>query len=348
MSAATDAAAPPLLEVRGLRKFFPIVKGMFRRVVGQVRAVDDVSFTVREGETLGLVGESGSGKTTTGRAMLGLAPVSRGRVRYFGRDLAAIGGSRGALPRLGQMIFQDPYASLNPRMTVGAALGEVLAVHGLAPRAEVAARVAALLESVGLRPEIARSHPHELSGGQRQRIAIARALAIEPRFVVCDEVVAALDVSIQSQIVNLLAELQRARGLTYLFISHDLSVVRHLSHRIAVMYGGRLMESAPRDRLFAAPRHPYTHALLAAVPIADPRIERARRRADARSEPPDPADPAPGCRFQRSCRFAIERCRTESPPFEGADGHLVACHRWASDEVRAALEPAAPLEGAVR
>ena len=331
--AGTDEIAVEDLSVR-----FPVRTGVLRRVTGTVRAVDGVSLSIPRGETLGLVGESGSGKTTTGRALLGLAPMADGRIRYFGRDFAEIKNDPGVLPRLGQMVFQDPYGSLNPRMTVGAALGEVLSVHGLARETGVAARVNALLDSVGLRSESALKHPHELSGGQRQRIAIARALAIEPRFIVCDEVVSALDVSIQGQIVNLLMELQRERGLTYLFISHDLSVVRHISHRIAVMYGGKVMETAPRNRLFTAPRHPYTHALLSAVPVADPKIERGRVRVEPRGEPPDPADPPPGCRFHRSCRFAVERCKTETPRLERTDDdHLVACHRWASDEVQTAL-----------
>jgi oligopeptide/dipeptide ABC transporter ATP-binding protein len=284
-----------------------------------------------------LVGESGSGKTTTGRALLGLAPVSGGRVSYFGRDAVEVRKQPGLLPRLGQMIFQDPYGSLNPRMTVGDTLGEVLSVHGLAPKGELDAHVGKLLDDVGLRREIGRRHPHELSGGQRQRIAIARALAIEPQFVVCDEVVSALDVSIQGQIVNLLKELQRTRGLTYLFISHDLGMVRHIAHDVVVMYGGRVMEAGPRDRLFGAPRHPYTHALLAAAPVADPAVERHRVRPEVRGEPPDPAAPPPGCRFHRSCPFVIDRCRIEAPAMGVlADGHSVACHRFADDEVRRA------------
>jgi peptide/nickel transport system ATP-binding protein len=302
---------------------YPVRSGILRRATGAIRAVDGVSLAIPKGQTVALVGESGSGKTTTGRALLGLAPLSAGKVTYFGRDLADIQREK-SLPRLGQMVFQDPYGSLNARMTVGAALAEVVSVHRLGGRVED------LLDSVGLRPEVARRHPHQLSGGQRQRVAIARALAIEPRFMVCDEVVSALDVSIQGQIVNLLMELQRTRGLTYLFISHDLAMVRHIAHQVVVMYGGKVMEQGSRDALFSAPRHPYTHALLAAVPVADPAIERGRARPDVKGETPDPADPPPGCRFHRSCRFATEQCRSEEPALEAIDGHAVACHHWKS------------------
>jgi peptide/nickel transport system ATP-binding protein len=327
---------------------YPVRTGILRRIISAIRAVDGVSLSIPRGKTLALVGESGSGKTTTGRALLGLAPMTGGRIRYFGRDVAEIKSQPGALPRLGQMVFQDPYGSLNARMTVGAALGEVVSVHGLVPKDGVAERVNGLLDAVGLRSEIALRHPHELSGGQRQRVAIARALAIEPSFVVCDEVVSALDVSIQGQVVNLLMELQRTRGLTYLFISHDLGMVRHIAHHVVVMYGGKVMEAAPRDHLFTAPRHPYTHALLAAVPVADPQIERRRVPSEVRSEPPDPADPPPGCRFQLSCRFAIERCRVEAPVLEITDDrHSVACHRWDSDEVRSAGDEALRFFGGV-
>ncbi|MFI5000279.1 MAG: dipeptide ABC transporter ATP-binding protein [Reyranellales bacterium] len=332
---------PEQIVVENLDVRYPVRTGILRRVTGAIRAVDGVSLAIPRGKTLALVGESGSGKTTTGRALLGLAPMTGGRVRYFGRDFAEIKKESGALPRFGQMVFQDPYGSLNGRMTVGAALGEVVSVHRLVPKDGVSARVNALLDAVGLRSEIALRHPHELSGGQRQRVAIARALAIEPSFVVCDEVVSALDVSIQGQIVNLLMELQRTHGLTYLFISHDLGMVRHIAHHVVVMYGGKVMEAGPRDRLFGAPRHPYTHALLAAVPVADPQIERRQARPEVRSEPPDPADPPAGCRFHRSCPFAVERCRVEAPvPEAGEDGHSVACHRWDSDEVRRAGEEA--------
>jgi oligopeptide/dipeptide ABC transporter ATP-binding protein len=322
-TAARGEAGPEQIVVEDLCVLYPVRSGILRRAAGAIRAVDGVSLAIPKGQTVALVGESGSGKTTTGRALLGLAPLSAGKVTYFGRDLADIQRER-SLPRLGQMVFQDPYGSLNVRMTVGAALAEVVSVHRLGGRVED------LLDSVGLRPEIARRHPHELSGGQRQRVAIARALAIEPHFIVCDEVVSALDVSIQGQIINLLMELQRTRGLTYLFISHDLTMVRHVAHQVVVMYGGKVMEQGSRDSLFSAPRHPYTHALLGAVPVADPTVERGRKRAELRGETPDPADPPPGCRFHRSCRFATERCRTEEPPLEAIDGHAVACHHWKS------------------
>ena len=332
---------PDQIVVEDLVVHYPVRTGILRRISGAIRAVDGVSLSIPRGKTVALVGESGSGKTTTGRALLGLAPVTGGRIRYFGCDVADVKNQPGALPRLGQMVFQDPYGSLNARMTVGAALGEVVSVHGLVPKGGVIDRVNELLDSVGLRSEIALRHPHELSGGQRQRVAIARALAIEPRFLVCDEVVSALDVSIQGQVVNLLMELQRTRGLTYLFISHDLGMVRHIAHHVVVMYGGKVMEAAPRDRLFTAPRHPYTHALLAAVPVADPQVERRRVPSEVRSEPPDPANPPPGCRFHLSCRFAVERCRVEAPlPEVASDGHSVACHRWKDDEVRSAGDEA--------
>lgn len=326
------------IEISDLHVAFPIRTGVLRRQTGTVRAVDGVSFSIPTGMTVGLVGESGSGKTTTGRAILGLAPMTAGRIEIFGRELQELREERGALPRLCQLVFQDPYASLNPRMTIGATLGEVLGVHGLVERRHRAARVEALLDSVGLRPELARRHPMELSGGQRQRVAIARALAVEPDFIVLDEVVSALDVSIQGQILNLLMDLQRERNLTYLFITHDLGVVRHVSQRIVVMYGGKVMETAPRDRLFAAPHHPYTHALLSAVPLPDPELERARARVEVRSEPPDPSNPPPGCRFQRSCPFATDVCRTEEPALRPvAPDHEAACHHMERIDVREAL-----------
>lgn len=335
---APHAPEAEAVVVDDLHVHFPVRAGVLRRIVGAVRAVDGVSFSIRAGTTLGLVGESGSGKSTTGRAILGLTPLTAGTVRCFGRTLDDLRRDRGTLPRLGQMVYQDPYASLNPRMRVGAALREVLTVHRLVSAETVSDRVRDLLHNVGLRPEIAWSYPHELSGGQRQRIAIARALAIEPRLIVLDEVVSALDVSIQGQIINLLRDLQRDRHLTYLFISHDLSVVRHVSQEIAVMYGGKLMEIAPRDRLFDQPHHPYTHALLSAVPVPDPVVERNRERIYVKSEPPNPADPPPGCRFQRSCLFTTDVCRHDEPRLRSVEGgHAVACHHWDRDEVRNVL-----------
>jgi oligopeptide/dipeptide ABC transporter, ATP-binding protein, C-terminal domain len=330
----------PAIQLENVSVRYPIRKGLLRRVVGEVHAVEDISFSINEGETVGLVGESGSGKSTTGRALLGLSPLSAGEVQCFGRDLRSLLAERGTLPRVSQIVFQDPYASLNPRMTVGETLREVLEVHGLATGAAAKARVNQLLADVGLREDIAERHPHSLSGGQRQRVAIARALAIEPRFIVLDEVVSALDVSIQGQIVNLLQDLQRTRNLTYLFITHDLSIVSHVSHSIVVMYGGQIMEKGPRRSVFAAPLHPYTSALLSAVPIPDPKIERTRPRLDVRSEPPDPTAPLPGCRFQRSCPFATQICRTERPPLRGLGGdtdHVAACHRMEEPHVREAL-----------
>jgi peptide/nickel transport system ATP-binding protein/oligopeptide transport system ATP-binding protein len=309
----------PVIRLKDVSIQFPIRKGILRRTVGHVRAVDRISFDILEGETVGLVGESGSGKSTTGRALLGLAPLSGGTVECFGQDLATLKKDRHALPRVNQLVFQDPYASLNPRLKIGETLGEVLKVHRLAAPAEIPGRVAKLLDDVGLRPEIAGRHPHSLSGGQRQRVAVARALAIEPRFIVLDEVVSALDVSIQGQIVNLLQDLQR----------------------IVVLYGGQIMETGSRDALFAQPLHPYTSALLSAVPIPDPRRERIRPRLEVKSEPPDPSKPLPGCRFQRSCLFATEICRSEKPQLRPsifhAQGHEAACHHMDEPQVRQAL-----------
>ncbi|GII92124.1 ABC transporter ATP-binding protein [Sinosporangium siamense] len=326
--------------VEDLRVHFPVRSGVLRRVVAAARAVDGVSFTVPARGIVSLVGESGSGKSTTGRALIGLAPVTGGRVRLHGEDLATRRAD-GSLPRLAQIVYQDPFASLNPRMTVGAVLREVLTVHRIVPREAVGKRVAELLDQVGLRPELARRYPHELSGGQRQRVAIARALAVEPRFIVCDEIVSALDVSIQGQIVNLLQDLRDRLDLSYLFIAHDLSVVRHISDRVVVMYGGRIMEAASRDDLFASPRHPYTHALLRAVPLPDPRRKENITDTRPRAEPPDPVAPPPGCRFQRTCPFATDQCRTAEPATVAvSDGHTVACHRHDDPAVIAALAPA--------
>ena len=325
-----DAAAP-LLDVRGLRKFFPIAKGVFRRIVGHVRAVDDVSFTVREGETLGLVGESGCGKTTTSRCILRAIDPTSGQVLYRTRgnevvDLAPMSRAELApLRRDIQMIFQDPFGSLNPRMTLFDNVGEPLLVNGVRRRRERMDRVAELLRLVGLRPEFMHRFPHAFSGGQRQRIGIARALATNPRLVVADEPVSALDVSVQAQVLNLLLELQSSLRLTFVFVAHDLSVVRHISDRVAVMYVGQLVELAPTAAVFARPRHPYTAALMRAVPVPDPRVSGAD--AILIGEVPSPASPPSGCYFHPRCRFAEDRCRREAPVLrELIPGHFARCH----------------------
>jgi oligopeptide/dipeptide ABC transporter ATP-binding protein len=323
-------AADPLVEVRDLRTHFPIRRGVLRRTVGAVRAVDGVSFHVRAGETLGLVGESGSGKSTTGRTLLRLEKATSGRITFDGQELATLGGAALRRARRNmQMIFQDPYASLDPRMRIGAAVREPLDVHGIGTPAEREARVLELLERVGLEAPFARRHPHELSGGQRQRVGIARALATGPRFIVADEPISALDVSIQAQIVNLLAGLKEELGLTYLFIAHDLSMVRHISDRVAVMYLGKLVEVGGHDVVFDRPLHPYTRALVSAIPVADPDAP-ARTAPPIEGDVPDPAAPPPGCRFHTRCPFATELCTRVEPetraPLLDDPGHLVACH----------------------
>ncbi len=327
----SDAAPSPLLEVRGLQKFFPITKGFFQRVVGHVRAVDGVDFTVNEGETLGLVGESGCGKTTASRCILRAVDPTGGEIRYRTRDgrtvdLATLSPAELRPLRAEiQMIFQDPFGSLNPRMTLLDNVGEPLLVNGMRNRAERTARVAELLRVVGLRPEFMHRFPHAFSGGQRQRIGIARALATNPRLVVADEPVSALDVSVQAQVLNLLLELQSRLKLTFLFVAHDLSVVRHISDRIAVMYVGQLVELAPTDAIFSRPLHPYTAALMRAVPPADPRV----RTTDGilGGEVPSPAAPPSGCYFHPRCRYAEERCRVEVPELrEISPGRLSRCH----------------------
>ncbi|WP_291277139.1 ABC transporter ATP-binding protein [Gemmatimonas sp.] len=336
--AATPGSAPagaPLLTVRGLTKHFPIRRGLLQRVVGAVQAVDEVSFEVHRGETLALVGESGCGKTTTGRALLRLVEPTRGAVHFNGTDVLALQGeSLRRMRRHMQIVFQDPYSSLNPRLTVGEAIREGLLVHALAEGAEADRRVARLLDEVGLRAEHAARYPHEFSGGQRQRVGIARALAVEPSFIVCDEPVSALDVSVQAQVVNLLRDLQRDRGLSYLFIAHDLAVVSHMADRVAVMYLGRIVELAPRAALFATPRMPYTQALLSAVPIPEPGA--VRRRLLLPGEPPSPADPPSGCVFHPRCPHPRkdEACTRIVPPLEEkAPGHFVACIKEPSTSV---------------
>jgi peptide/nickel transport system ATP-binding protein/oligopeptide transport system ATP-binding protein len=316
-----------VLAVAGLVKHFPLQTGLFGRGGGLVRAVDGVSFAVDAGETFAIVGESGCGKSTVARLVLRLIEPTQGTIRLAGRDLTALGPRelrtlRGKL----QIIFQDPYGSLNPRMTVGDMLAEPLMLHDVVPRASRRARVAELLSVVGLRPDAALRYPHEFSGGQRQRLAIARALASEPKVIVCDEPVSALDVSIQAQILNLLADLQRRFGLAYVFISHDLAVIRHIATRVAVMYLGRFVETGTAESIFAHPRHPYTRALLAAVPIPVPQA-RAREAAIA-GDVPSPLAPPPGCHFHTRCPYAVDRCRSEVPALEPADGSLVSCHRW--------------------
>ena len=318
---------PPLLRVNQLVKHFPVRNGLFARATEQVRAVDGVSFEIAAGETLGLVGESGCGKSTTGRCILRLIEPTGGEVWFEGTELRALDKrAMRARSRDLQIIFQDPYASLNPRMTVGAIIGEALTIHGLAssPK-EYQERVTGLLETVGLHPDHMRRYPHEFSGGQRQRIGIARALAVSPKLIVCDEPVSALDVSIQAQVINLLEDLQEKFGLTYLFIAHDLSVVEHISDRIAVMYLGRIVEVAPARELYTNPRHPYSEALLSAVPIPDPTVK--RRRIVLEGDVPNPMHPPPGCHFHPRCPRAQERCKQESPPLqELAPGRLAACH----------------------
>jgi oligopeptide transport system ATP-binding protein len=319
----------PLLEVRGLAMHFPITEGMVvSRKVGDVKAVDGIDFSIARGETLGLVGESGCGKTTTSLAVLRMQPVSAGRIVFEGEDITQQDRTSGTFRRRMQMVYQDPYGSLDPRMTVRKIVGEPLAVHRVtATRAEYDERVAALLSTVGLLPSMADRYPHEFSGGQRQRIAIARALALEPSLVICDEPVSALDVSIQAQVINVLMELQQRLKLSYLFVAHDLAVVRHISHRVAVMYLGRIVETADRDTLFRDPLHPYTQALLSAVPVADPVAERQRQRHVLRGEVPSVMRPPSGCRFHPRCPHAMAVCREQTPALtQLSAGRAVACH----------------------
>lgn len=341
----TEAA--PLVKVSGLKMYFPITAGFLRRKVGDVKAVDDISFTIREGETLGLVGESGCGKSTCGRALLRLYDPTAGQISIAGHDVtnAAPGALRRLRPLM-QMVFQDPQASLNPRMTVADIIGEPLVEHARLSRDTRIARIYELMDQVGLNRDFANRYPHEFSGGQRQRIGIARALALNPRFIVCDEPIAALDVSIQAQVVNLLEELQDRLGLTYLFISHDLSMVRHIADRVAVMYLGKIVELAPRDDLYARPLHPYTQALLSAVPEPDPDAEARRCHIVLKGDVPSPSNPPKGCNFCTRCPKVMPICREIEPAFlpHGAASQ-VACHLYTPElhDARPADRPLAQI-----
>jgi oligopeptide transport system ATP-binding protein len=347
MTAAMERPAPTteskngnLLEIENLKVYFPIRAGIFKTVQGTVKAVDDISFEVRRGETLGLVGESGCGKSTTGRAMIRLREPTAGVVKFDGVDLTSLKSNElRRLRRRMQIIFQDPYGSLDPRMTVGSIISEPLETHRLAKGDGKRERVAELLKMVGLDPSYVNRYPHEFSGGQRQRIGVARALAVEPEFIVCDEPISALDVSIQAQVLNLLTDLRDRLGLTYLFIAHDLSVVKHISDRVAVMYLGKIVEIGPPDTIYAAPGHPYTRALLSAVPVPDPASERRRRRVILTGDVPSPANPPSGCRFHTRCWLyeklgKPENCRTIDPPLrEIAPDQSAACH-YAEESVK--------------
>jgi len=319
-------AETPLLEVKHLKKHFPIKGGVFSKTIGYVYAVDDINFTLEKGETLGLVGESGCGKSTTGRTILRLIEPTDGAIYFEGQDITNLDKSAmRALRREMQIIFQDPYASLNPRMTVGSIIGEPLEIHKIAKGSEKQERVASLLQKVGLRAEDMRKYPHEFSGGQRQRIGIARALALNPKLIVCDEPVSALDVSIQAQVINLLEDLQAEFGLSYLFIAHNLNVVEHISNRVAVMYLGQIVELASDEELYRNPQHPYTEALLSAVPIPDPTVK--KKRIILEGDVPSPINPPRGCHFHTRCMYKDKICEEVEPEFKDiGGGHWVACH----------------------
>jgi len=321
-------SADVLLEVRNLKTYFPLKRGLLGRPRGFVKAVDDVSFFIRHGETLGLVGESGCGKTTTGKSILRLIEPTSGEIIFEGQDLMGLNQNQmRKMRREMQLIYQDPYSSLNPRLTVGEIIAEPLVVHDLLDRQGREERVRELLEVVGLSPDHMYRYPHEFSGGQRQRVGIARALALNPKFIVCDEPVSALDVSIQSQILNLLVDLQKEFGLTYLFIAHGLAAVKHISDRVAVMYLGKIVEIADSQVIYDRPLHPYTQALISAIPVPNPKIQKERILLEG--DVPSPVNPPSGCRFHTRCRHCFERCREEEPPLvDKGNGHLVACHLY--------------------
>jgi peptide/nickel transport system ATP-binding protein len=353
MMASAPNLGRPLLDVRGLKMHFPIQKGFLKRTVGHVRAVDDVSFEVFEGETLGVVGESGCGKTTTGRLLTRILKPTGGSITYHGpggdtADVAKLEGA--ALKRFRRdvrMIFQDPFSSLNPRLTVLDIVGQSLSAHNVAKGRKREEMVAALLEEVGLRPEYMRRYPHAFSGGERQRIGIARAIALRPRLIIADEAVSALDVSVQAQTLNLMNSLKAKFNLTYVFVAHDLSVVEYICDRVAVMYVGKIVEIGTREEIFQAPRHPYTEALMSAVPQPDPAMRGKRRRVRLAGEVADPANPPSGCYFHPRCRYATDRCKAEPPPLrDTGKGHLAACHYADTLNLAGAFGPTAPTEGA--
>ena len=323
-----DSNGTPLVQVHHLKKYFPITRGIVQRHVGDIKAVDDVNFNIYKGETLGLVGETGCGKTTVGRTIIRLYEPTAGQVVFDDVDLASLrGGELRRLRRRMQMIFQDPYASLNPRMAVGSIIAEPLEVHRVARGQAKRERVQELLQLVGLNPNFANRYPHEFSGGQRQRIGIARALALNPALIICDEPISSLDVSIQAQVVNLLEDLQERLGLTYLFIAHDLSMVRHISNRMAVMYLGKIVELTNRDEIYLNPLHPYTQALMSAVPVPDPELEAKQQRIILEGDLPSPASPPQGCNFNTRCPKAMDVCFEQDPEFiEVKPGHFCACH----------------------
>ncbi|HAT44024.1 MAG TPA: peptide ABC transporter substrate-binding protein [Ktedonobacter sp.] len=334
--AETLVGSKTLLDIRDLKMYFPLTRGIvLQRVIGYVRAVDGISFTIEQGQTLGLVGESGSGKTTIGRTIVRLYKPTEGQIIFDNQDLAQMGGEHlREIRRRVQMVFQDPFASLNPRFTIGSLIAEPMHIYNIGSSSEIREKTSELLSVVGLRPEYINRYPHEFSGGQRQRIAVARALSINPEFIVLDEPVSALDVSVRAQVLNLLQRLQNQFNLTYLFVSHDLSVVRHVADRIAVMYLGRIVELADRDELYAAPKHPYTQALLSSIPIPDPQIEKRRHRIILSGDLPSPINIPSGCRFHTRCPMAQQICREVDPIFERKEGreHYAACHF--SEEVR--------------